>query len=270
MTEPVAQAPEAPKTDEVSTTPVQEPVTVEVTDAAQGQGSGPWTGDLESVFTDEGIRTQVDAFLREKVQPYVTQLEQRSKPSQEDEIALALYSDLREDPGSTYLAITEELFGPEAAESIQEALQSAYGIEDQEPEPQTTDTPLDPRVARVIESFEAREAREAYDAALTQVKTQAQTEQVNLNDELFHPFVVSAEGDMQAAYDAYKAWYGQAASVFNPQTETQEAPQAPPVIGSDTQAPAAPPTQPSYSSLDDALDDFFAEQKAAPPVVGSV
>jgi hypothetical protein len=259
---------EPAKTDPEVTTPVQEPVAVEPP-AAQGQGSGPWSDDLQSVFTDDGIRTQVDAFLREKVQPYVTQLEQKSKPSQEQEIAISLYDDLRQDPGSTYLAITEELFGEEAAEAIQQALSSSFGIED-EPETPTPDTPLDPRLARVIESFEAREAQEAYDSALTQVKTQAQAEGVPLEDSLFHPFVVSAEGDMSVAYDAYKEFVSQAPQKLGLATEQPAAPEAPPAIGSDIQAPAAPPTEPSYSSLDDALDDFFKESKAAPPVVGSV
>ena len=72
-TQTEAQPTEA-KAETVDTTEVQEP-----TQATQGQGSGPWANDLSSTFEDESIRTQVDSFLREKVQPYVTQLEQRSK-----------------------------------------------------------------------------------------------------------------------------------------------------------------------------------------------
>lgn len=242
--------------------------------AAQGQGSGPWTDDLASTFEDEGMRSQVDAFLRDKVQPYVTQLEQRSKPSEEMEIAGQLYSDLREDPGSTYLAITEELFGTEASTAIQAALAESFGIEEEGdttgPGPNAEEADLDPRVARLLAKDEEREAREAYDNALAQVKAK----DPELDVELFHPFVVSAEGDMASAYQGYKEWIGKAREHFGPQLSDEEvaaaakAAQGPPVIGSDVRSPTTPPVQKRYSSMDQAIDDFLDEERSAPPVVG--
>lgn len=256
-----------PKTEAVDTTEVQE----QAQPAAQGQGSGPWTNDLASTFEDEGIRTQVDTFLRDKVQPYVTQLEQRSKPSPEDELGIQLYNDLREDPSSTYLAITEELFGEDGALAIQRALAESFGVElEDEPASAQPSGDLDPRVARAVEHIERQEAREAYDSALTELKGQ----DPELDEELFHPFVVAADGDIQTAYRGYKQWSDRVKSTYAPAEEGAEldvSAAAPPVIGSDVQAPTAPPVQKTYESFDDAMDDFLADVRGgAPPVVGSV
>lgn len=264
-----AQPVEAKTEDVVGTTEVQEPA-AQPAEATQGQGSGPWANDLASMFDDEGIRTQVDSFLREKVQPYVTNLEQRSKPSPEVELATQLYTDLREDPSSTYLAITEELFGEDGALAIQRALAESFGVGvEDEPAPTQPSGDLDPRVARAVEHIERQQAREAYDNALAEIRVK----DPELNEELFHPFVVAADGDVETAYQGYKQWHDQAKSQFGSTGEELDVtPAAPPVIGSDVQTPAAPPVQKTYSSFDDAMDDFLADMRggSAPPVVGSV
>lgn len=278
--DPEAQAVE-PKTTDQPTTEVQEPAVPATEPTAQGQASGPWTKDLEGIFTDEDVRSQVDTFLRDKVQPYVTQLEQRSKPSEDVEAATELYHDLREDPGSTYLAITEELFGPDAAATIQ---QSLLGVNADNPQDDLEyvsgdfddDQTLPPRVARAVEAIEQREAAEQYDKQMSAV----QTKDPEVDADLFHPFVVSAQGDFDAAYQGYRQWLDSAKSKLGVSGDQQVDAQAvadavtqgaPPVLGSDSQAPTAPPTQKNYTSIDDALEDFFAEQRGtAPPVVGSV
>jgi hypothetical protein len=264
MTVNEAQAQTEPKTEAVTTTEVQEPAPI--APVTQGQGSGPWANDLNSLFEDEGVRGQVDTFLRDKVQPYVTQLEQRSKPSEEQELAYQLYEDFQSDPSSTYLAITEELFGEDGAIAIQRALAESYAVDDETPIATPTQTSADPRVLEAVDYIERQRAQEAYDSDVGQL---AETDP-DLDRDLLHPFVVAADGDIQAAYERYRHWYDGVKSKFVPAEEPVEA-EAPAVIGSDVQTPAAPPTQKTYSSLDDALDDFFAEERgSAPPVVGAV
>jgi hypothetical protein len=124
----------------------------------QGTGAnGPWAEDLNSRFEDEAQRQAVDAFLREKVQPYVTQLEQESRP------ALELYKDLRANPAATYVEITEDLFGEDEAKAISAYLESRYNDEQQPvvpdnqgAQPNTNQGVTDPRIQEMLSDWEER------------------------------------------------------------------------------------------------------------------
>lgn len=256
---------------------------------SQSQGSAPWENDLASRFEDENVRQSVDEFLRTSVQPYVTQLEQDRNPD-----ADRLYAELNERPGDTFLAITEELFGPEAAQRVQNTLLSSFDdVDDDDDEDDEGDddaagvdtsgqqNSLDPRVERVVSAYEQEQQRAAYNAELATVKAQAEREGVKVVDELIAPFVVASDGDLRTAYQGYKKFVGEWQQAFG-QTpdaadqvtaaaaaESQEQ-QPPPVLGSDSTGSTTPPTQRKYTSIDDALDDFFDEQKSpAPPAVGT-
>jgi hypothetical protein len=70
--------------------------------------AGPWASDLEAYIQDPAARAQADKFLREKIQPRTTKLEQESsqyKPARE------LYDDLVNDPDNTLLAVATQLYG---------------------------------------------------------------------------------------------------------------------------------------------------------------
>lgn len=250
-----------------------------VAEPAQAQGgSGPWADDLAEMFSDEGVRSQVDGFLRQRVQPRVTRLEQSVADL---EPAKELYTAFEEDPGLTYLEITEELFGPEMAETVREELLQRFAegeapaVDEDLPGVERTQQELDPRVARAVERVEEQEEREAYERELRRIKEQDS----GLVDDDFHPFVLAAEGDFDKAYAGYKQWRDRVESRYREQfgssqeTEESEAQEQPPaVLGSDVQTPAAPPTEKRYESMDEALDDMIADIKAnkAPQVVGSV
>lgn len=241
-------------------------------------GSGPWANDLAELFSDESVRAQVDGFLREKVQPYVTQIEQKVselKPAEQ------LYTLFLEEPDETYLEVTRELFGDELAEVVQQKLDELYGegaAEEQatqqpgETEPQHE---LPPEVAELVEERRQAKLQAAYNAELERIKASvANDPSIEVVDKWFHPFVVAADGDMDLALEGYREWYTDVKQRLGgdptPPAEEQGQ-QPPPVLGSDVAPPAQPPAQKKYESLDEAVDDFLAEVKAsAPPTVGSI
>lgn len=250
----------AADTDPATQVVVEEPVVPEPTAADL---AGPWADQIRTRFTDPETQAAVDGFLREQVQPYVTKLEQSTRDIED---AKRLYDDLSSNPGETFLAITEELFGEEASAKVIEALRTGAAAEDAEGNVEPTPgAQLDPETREVLEYAKQRKQQEEYDAALAQFKSKGH----EIIDHLFHPFVAAAEGDFEVAYEGYKQFVDDARKQFG------EAPaptsEAPPVIASDTGTPPAVPTEKKYASIDDAIDDFFTEQKAqAPPVVGSV
>lgn len=267
-----AQPAEGQGSDTSQTAPLAQPV---------GQGGGPWASDLESRFSDPAVREAVDGFLRETVQPYVTQLEQ-TRPAE----AVQLWEQLNENPGETFLGITEELFGAEAAESVRDALLGQFG-EGDEPagdDPAAAgvdiaagaDQKLDPRVERAVSFVEQQENQRLWDSGIAGLrqKAAAEGEGVQVHEELIAPFVAAA-GDFDTAYAGYKKWYSQFRQQFGEAPAPEPAPgedsTPPPVLGSDTTATSTPPTEKKYSTFDDALDDFFDNdmKKSAPTPVGS-
>lgn len=255
------------------------------TDAVQGQQaeqsapqgvSGPWADKLESRFDDPAIRAQVDEFLKADVQPYVTQLEQ-SRSDVPEEAGL-LYNDLLENPAETYLAITHELYGPEAAQAVQRALdqgatpEQAAAVGQQVAEEGEVDDEGDPVLERMREDYIERQQAEAYTEALNAVKDQL-PEGEELIEDLFHPFVVSTNGDFDAALEGYRSFVKEAKEKFGlSPDQIPDSIEPPPTLGSDSQTTTAPPTQKKYESIDEALDDTLAEIRAnkAPATVGVV
>lgn len=248
-TEVVTQDPAATQAAPVQTTPV-----------VQG---GPWQSDLAEFFSDADTRNQVDSFLRQKVQPHVTRLEQDRSV---DQAAQQLYRDLNDDPIATYLALSEEIYGPEATEAVRTSLQSFYDQQETPPAAETTEppAPLDPRVEALLQKEAKAEAEKAYAAELARVKGDDNPDGVV--DAWFHPFVVTAEGDFDAALTGYKQWLADAGVQTPASTQvTEPTVPAPAVIGSDVTPGTPPPVQKTYGSLDEAFEDYFAEQRAAAP-----
>jgi hypothetical protein len=263
----VGQAPEA------QAPAVETPTTAQAPEA-QGVGSGPWATKLAATFADESTRSQVDAFLRSEVQPYTTRLEQQLATGRD---AMKLWQDLQEAPAETYLSLTSELFGEDAVDQVIELLAS----DDDEPTPPPADQPArDPEVEELLNERRQTKAKQAYDAELARVKAERTVDndgkrvpapgEVEVIDDLFHPFVHAAEGDFNAAYEGYKQYYAQFKAQFAPAETPSPAPQPPNTLGSDTAVAPAPPTQRTHQSIDDALDDIFDTMRSAPPVMGGV
>lgn len=268
--------PDAPAQTETvqdqGTSQVSEPV---VSDA-------PWSKDLNSVFSDEGTRGQVDQFMREHVQPHVTKLEQDAA---RDEHARNLWNKLSDDPFATYVEITSQLFGDDASEQVFATLQSALSGEQgpeaqaaaeaavgQQPAPATQQAPeptADPRIQRMLETFEADQNEKLYNVEMERaVSANADLDGDKMRNNL-HPFVVTANGDFDTAVGMYRSFLTQFGEPASGQEVADHTRQTAPPVGDGSGAPLAPETQQKGKTLDEAADNLRAMLRAnrtAPPV----
>jgi hypothetical protein len=225
--------------------------------------NGPWADDIRTAFEDEGLQAQVDGFLREKIQPYVTQLEQQRGPKE----ALELYNDLREQPGETWFSLTAELFGEDAAAELASTLRAEEAEE--EPVAQEPGNGLSPEDAQLLAELRNQKQVNAYQTA----KAEFIAQHDDVKENLFDPFVAAAEGDFEQAYAAYTKYVEDFKAAFGvaPPNADPAAP-APPVMDQSTQAPPAPPVAKQYGrDLNSAIDDMFGDLTGgAPPAIGSV
>lgn len=230
---------------------------------AQGN-SGPWSNDLESRFTDPGVRGQVDEFLRTTVQPHVTRIEQDHAKYQP---AHQLYDDLMQNPQDTWLAVTSELYGPEVAERVQELL--SQGGEAQAPnEAQTPETA--PQLSReqqeAIEWANRQRSEQHYSSEMHRITEAAKAQNAVIDETSFAPFVAMANGNFDVALQNYIPWQQAAEQSWASRLGLQNgqgAEQAPPpTLGVQASGGATPPTEKVYTSIQDALNDTLAEVKA--------
>lgn len=269
------------------------------TEGTETSSDAPWASDLEEAFEDEDVRSSVDEFLRKTVQPHITKIEQDSKPSRD---ATRLWDGFENQPVETSVAVVTELYGKEIADKFAELLQGGASPEEaaakveEDTDVDVSDTTaaegdstgkvkfedLPPEVQDAVASQEQEKQREAYYSEIDRIKDErsddlpkegeGDEEKVVLDVDLFHPFVVAANGDFDTAADAYLKWLGQAKEKFGIQVpESAEGDEKiPPVIDSQTRdSGAKPPQKPEYADLDEAMDAFFDEQKTPPPTVGS-
>lgn len=267
-------APAAPEQPAVE--PATPPASFTAPPAPAGTpGPAPWATDLATRFEDEAVRGQVDTYLRETWQPRMTKLEQEYAPARQ------LYSDLQEDPDVTLVEVAAQLYGDDDPDRVR-ALAAALGVEleDDEdpstPEAAAAETPaaLDPRLAELLDEREATQRQTEWDDAMASVRES----QPDLIDDLYIPFVVTAEGDMEVALERYRQTVGPVEAQIAAQRAAGVAPAgaapAPPaVVGTGgTGAGVAPPAVAKrYTSMSAALDDWMDEERgaSAPPVVGS-
>ncbi len=229
-------------------------------------GTGPWAADLATLFTDDTVRGQVDEFLRAKVQPYTTQLEQQSAQSKD---ALRLWENLSKDPIDTYVAITEEMFGAEAAQSLLATIQQQLAAQEQQAAPGAPAAPAavaDPRMEAALAWVENQQTQSYYEQEIARI----QAAHPDVSPDLLHPFVAAADGNFDQAVELYRSFLQN----FNASQGTPPPPGevAPQVIASDTSAQTPPPVEPKGQTLDEAINDFMREDRerrlAAPPVSG--
>lgn len=264
-------APDPAQTPSVQDQPAATPQPV----AEASGGQGPWARDLEAVFSDPATRGQVDQFLREKVQPHTTQLEQRVAQSDD---AMNLWTNLQENPYDTYVAMTSQMFGEEAADQVLQALTGALGPEAQQaaesavveaapPSPPPQVPPHDARMQNMLDAFERQEAEKVYETDLEATVLSNPDLDPELLRENIHAFVAAADGDFVQAAGMYRAFTQR----FGAPTTAQEvAEAAPPTVGGEGSASGGTPTIPAKQSWDDAFSEFGQEIRAsnAPPPVG--
>lgn len=233
-------------------------------------GPSPWQSDLEAAFEEPEVRSRVDEYLRSKVQPYVTQLEQQSAPNRD---ANRLWESFHEDPLATYEQVTREVLDEERAERIAAILRGeepdeddGYGDWDDDEDEDEGTQQYPPEIQELIEERQ----RQQYESVLEDVKTKLEEEGVPFHRQQFEPYIVAHDGNLDKAVASYREWVGEAKELFGIKVpKPEDIP--PPAINSDTRAGSVtPPVEESYNSLDDAVDAFFKEQNTAPPNVGAV
>lgn len=242
----------------VPAAPVAEPV----------KNDGPWASDLALLGLDDAALGKVDTFLRAKVQPYTTKLEQDVAAARP---AAVLYNDLT-DPNKSvdaYVAITYEMFGQEAGDQVLATLQSqtpeqqqatvAAAIAPDEGTPQYAQ--LDPETQAFLNEQRQAAAEAQYERDMA--ATVAANPDINPNH--LHIWVAQADGDWNQAVELYRQYVADFITV-------PEGTPAPNVLGSDTggAAPSNLPVAPKHQSMEDAVNNtvnMFKKQEA-PAVVG--
>lgn len=270
-TEAATAAPEA-------TTPP--PAPAPTTPAAPPQPA-PWMSDLEQYITDPAAREQADRYMREKVQPRITQLE--------DSPAMRLYRDLVDEDKQdvTVAAVVQQIYGDEYAEKFIEL----FGEEGEGLAPgQTVDegvqqaaaapaAPADPNAAWVAQKRQEEEAAAAateYDEFMDKVVAEPEFKLTAVDKPLLDPFMATSDtvGEAVQKYHAYVAKFAEAHNMTPAEAaaaaEAAAQPGPPPTLGSAGAPAATPPVAKKYSSWDDlgeAVADYQAEQRAkvSPP-----
>ncbi len=256
---PEVEAPETPAKPEPKKD--AKPAAKQAKPAAKAKGPSPWDAELdERGITDPTVRE----YLSEK-QGYITQTEQRaaqfeqlfdagdgSDPVQTASIAANVMRGLSSDPVNTIAQIVEVL--AEAGITPEEVAATILGGDPADLEVDISDPteadPLadDPRL-QFIEQQMAKQQQEQADQAYEHVCKQIEATHYGFQQNVFDRYVLAEDGDIEAAYNAYK-------QDFPP----QQRPPAPPVSGAGGPPPAP---QKKYGSLDDAIGDFLSEDKAA-------
>jgi hypothetical protein len=264
-----------------------------------GNQGAPWSKDLETAFADENVRAQVDAFLRQTVQPHITQLEQATRPNRD---AQRLYDAFRENPIETYVAVAQEIL-PDKAEQIgalvegkatpppasgesEEEESSVLGENENEGGEQEGDqeidlTKLPPEIREIVEERQQSKVKTAYDERLDQLIEDHADDlpkdkegKAIFNRDIFHPFVAATGGDFEAALQGYQKHQKETLAAFGIEAKEGDEPAGdpPPVIDTTTRvAPGqTPPQEIKHESLDDAIDGFLEDNKKPVPTVGSV
>lgn len=186
----------------------------------------PWAADIAERFTDETTRTAVDAYLREKQQPYITKLEQDAAALRDKSWVFdGLNSD---NPLDTLTDIVSQVYGGEAATRIVELLSAGETPADaaaiakaeaEAGEPTLDLAKLPPEVREAVEFAQAAKAQQAADTA-AKVEADALAEattlydtwrgdllktQPDIKENVLHAFVFAAEGDMEQGLANYRA-----------------------------------------------------------------
>jgi hypothetical protein len=235
----------------------------------------PWSADLRAYLGDnDEALAAADRYMREKVQPRITQLEQTDAPAQR------LYKDLT-DPAKvdlTVAAVVQQVYGEDVAEKFvalfgdgeeltPEATAAAVQTA-QEAQPEVD--PEDQARQEWIDEQRAREQREAddreYNEQLDQIIAEPEFKLQERDRDLLAPFMASSDtvGEVVAKYHAYVATFQQAHGI-TPAEANEGQPPAPPTLGSEGAPAATPPVAAKYEKwedLDAAVVDYQREQRA--------
>ncbi len=243
----------------------------------------PWTSDLEQYISDPAARAEADRYMREKVQPRITQLE--------DSPAQRLYRDLVDETKQdvTVAAVVGQIYGEEYAQkfvalfgeegegleegqTIEEGVQEAAGKPDENAEWVAQKRAEEKEVAdqREYDAFMDRVVGDEGNAEWRTLLNDADFTLTADDKPLLAPFMAGSEtvGEAVTKYADYVKKFAAKHGHTPAQAAGEQA--APPATLGDAGAPAStPPTQTKYTSWDqltEAVQEYQAEQRSkAPP-----
>lgn len=202
----------------------------------------PWTKDLQERFTDPAVYAEVDKYMREKQQPYVTGLEQARKEAADK---AAIYDDLNEgfntDPAAMLRDIAAQYYDADVADRIVELVAGGKTPEAAEKQAVAEDKAVElPEDVRETVEW-AKQERAARQEATELAEAQKALDEWKTATLAAHPHVnelkllrrVGATGDMEQAL----AWY-----LEEYPAPTADAPNVPATLGgkSSPRGPDAP------------------------------
>jgi hypothetical protein len=257
--------------------------------------ASPWEADIRAHFVDPAQQIAVDNFMRARVQPRMTQLEQQYAETQQ---ARDLLDSFGKDPVGTFNDVRNQLI--ELGYPVGEATQMAQAAKDDAaaqnaaaaaaPPAPAGPTPLDPRVEAMLADYEERRQLETYDQQIAQIVNDPRNADINPNR--YHLYVSATGGDFEQALDLYRADVAQILTDYGidpsqstaaqadaaSQLATQGASAAPPVMGAgaggagstmptqaDYRAQGMSPQEALHKSIEDAAANML-RPGGAPPI----
>jgi hypothetical protein len=227
---------------------------------AKTPGPAPWSKDLEELGLDPDTLTKVDEYMRSKIQPRTTQLEQRTSnydklfggfeqhdgstldPDSAAEMASELLKSLASDPQAAVKEIMELMqLDPKAFLAVQEEMKDQ--IEEQ--------TPQEPdEKQQWIEQQMQREKEAKEDAAWEDHLKSRESEIPGFNRELYTAMMAAVGPDPDTALEWYKKFHQEPAPAPEPSATLGEGHPTPPEDYND-------------SSIASAVKGFSSDMRAA-------
>lgn len=201
----------------------------------------PWSADLRALGLDDETYSKVDGYMREKVQPHTTKLEQDVSALREavPEGLQQFWSDFENDPDEALTQLAAEAYSenPEAAEIFKVAIKYAAGNPDASDEQvvaaatqhvaeggtaEEYEVELDPEDRErlnIVDEIQAEREDQQYAEALTELKSEhpdhfPETWGVEEMRTVMDPLVLAApeelddDAAMEWAFERYSKTYG--------------------------------------------------------------
>lgn len=269
----VSGAVDAPVAEQASEAPTSDAAPKTIAEATKGSAAAParpaqapWSKDLEDLGLDPETLSKVDQYMREKIQPRTTQLEQKaseydklfSKFTMQDGSPLAandaammaseLLDALATDPENAVRDIMQLMsLDPAKFAQVQQEMSDQQQETTKETTPQNEEVP--PELEWIQEKMRM-EQEAAQDKAWEDHLAEREAEIPGFNRDLYTMAMAAVGPDPEVVMDWYNKFHVAPAPT----------PQAPPTV---SPGQPTPPETPYYGSIKDAVRGYIADQKVA-------
>lgn len=187
--------------------------------------AAPWAAEAEARFTDPAAREAFDSYMREVNQPYVSKVEAERAAAKAEAEALQgktwVFDQLNDDPEAGLHAIMAQLYPDgDVADRVLELVKAGAtpAAAEKQAVAEEGATELPAEVKETVEWAKTERDRQASDAAakveadalaaataeLNTWKDALVAKEADIKPDLLMRYVVSEDGDMEAAYAAYR------------------------------------------------------------------